>query len=83
MPVRFHPHAQERMVQRGATEKDVVDTVTKGERFQAKYNRVGFRRNFVFGRQRRNEYYKTKQVEAYAVREHDNWLIISVIVRYF
>jgi len=37
MAVRFHPHAQERMIQRGATEKDVVDTVAKGERFKAKF----------------------------------------------
>jgi len=27
--------------------------------------------------------YRTKQVEVYAVREEDDWLIISVITRYF
>ena len=83
MAVRFHPHAQERMIQRGATEKDVVDTVAKGERFKAKFGRSGFRRNFVFEKQWRNRYYKTKQVEVYAVREDNDWLVISVIVRYF
>jgi len=30
MAVRFHPHALERMNQRGATEKEVVDTVAAG-----------------------------------------------------
>jgi len=83
MEVRFHRHAQERMIQRGATKKDVVDTVAKGERFEAKFGRSGFRRNFVFEKQWRNQYYKTKQVEVYAVREGNDWLVISVIVRYF
>jgi hypothetical protein len=83
MAVRFHPHARERMTQRGATEKNVVDTVIKGERFEAKFGRSGFRRNFVFEKQWRNRYYKNKQVEVYAVREGNDWLVISVIVRYF
>ena len=83
MAVRFHPHGRERMTQRGATEKEVADTVAKGERFEAKFSRAGFRRNFVFEKQWRGKHYKTKQVEVYAVREDDNWLVISVIVRYF
>jgi hypothetical protein len=83
MAVRLHPHARERMIQRGATEKNVVDTVIKGERFEAKFGRSGFRRNFVFEKQWRNRYYKNKQVEVYAVREGNDWLVISVIVRYF
>jgi len=57
--------------------------VIKGERFEAKFGRSGFRRNFVFEKQWRNRYYKNKQVEVYAVREGNDWLVISVIVRYF
>ncbi len=83
MAVRFHPHAQQRMAQRGATEKEVIDTVTEGEQFEAKFGRAGFRRNFVFEKQWRNKYYKTKQIEVYAIREGDDWLVISVIGRYF
>ena len=48
MMVRFHPHAMERMKERGATEHEVIDTVEKGEQFEAKFGRNGFRRNFVF-----------------------------------
>ena len=83
MGVRFHPHAQERMAQRGATEQEVVITVESGERFDAKFNRVGFRRNFAFRERWRGKHYETKQVEAYAVREEDDWLVISIITRYF
>jgi len=56
MVVRFHPHARERMRERGATEDEV--------RWRGKYHR-------------------TKQVEAYTVQEGPDWLVITVITRYF
>ena len=83
MAVRFHPHAKQRMAERGATNLEVSAAVQDGERFEAKFGRAGFRRNFVFEKQWRGRYYKTKQVEVYAVREDQDWLVISVIVRYF
>ncbi len=64
MTVRFHPHALERMQERGATEGEVVSTVDEGERFPAKFGRAGFRRNFPFD-------------------EEGEWLVITIIVRYF
>lgn len=45
MTVRFHPHAVERLAERGATEQEVIDTVQAGESFPAKFGRTGFRRN--------------------------------------
>ncbi len=83
MSVRFHPHARERMEERGATEDEVEITVTQGEQFPAKFDRTGFRRNFPFGSEWRGKYYRTKQVEVYAVREDTEWLVITVITRYF
>lgn len=83
MPVRIHPHAQERMKERGASEEEVRDTVETGERVPAKFGRVGFRRNFAFGHEWRGKYYHTKQLEVFAVQEGSDWLVISLIVRYF
>ncbi len=80
--MRIHPHARERMAERGATEAEVIATVQAGERFPARFGRTGFRRNFVFNAEWRGRRYATKQVEAYAVEE-DGWLVITVIVRYF
>lgn len=82
MEIRIHPHAQARLVERGATEAEVIETVREGERFPAKYGRTGFRRNFLFHGTWRDREYATKQVEAYAVEEH-GWLVITVIVRYY
>ena len=83
MEVRFHPHAQERMRERGTTENEVKATVKYGERFPSKFGRTGFRRNFPFNKEWRGRNYKTKQVEAYAVQENTNWIIITIITRYF
>jgi hypothetical protein len=83
MAIRFHPHAQERMAERGATEDEVSSAINHGEKFPAKYGRTGFRRNFPFDNQWRGRYFRTKQVEAYAVQEDFDWLVITVITRYF
>jgi hypothetical protein len=48
MIVRLHPHARDRLAERGATEDEVIATITDGERFPARFNRTGFRRNFPF-----------------------------------
>ncbi|MBI5396122.1 MAG: DUF4258 domain-containing protein [Verrucomicrobia bacterium] len=82
MTVRIHPHARQRMAERGATEAEVIATVEGGERFAAKFARTGFRRNFPSDAEWRGRRYNTKQVEAYAVDEN-GWLVITIIVRYY
>jgi hypothetical protein len=57
--------------------------VEEGERFSAKFGRVGFRRDFAVTGTRRGRSYTTKQVEAYAVQEGEDWLVITVIVKFF
>ncbi len=83
MKIQYHPHAQERMAERGTDESEIKATIERGEQFPAKFGRTGFRRNFPFENEWRGRYYRTKQVEAYAVREGDDWLVITVITRYF
>lgn len=81
--IHFHPHALERMEERGATKEEVIAAVEDGEHFPVKFGRTGFRRNFPFDGKWRGKYYRTKQVEACAVREGFNWLVVTVITRYF
>ena len=83
MTVELHPHARERLAERGATAAEVVATVLEGGSFPAKLGHTGFRRNFPFGRKWRGRYYATKQVIAYAVREQRGWLVITVMTRFF
>jgi hypothetical protein len=58
-------------------------TVQEGERFAAKFDRAGFRRDFRFDGLWRGRSYSMKQIEAFAIWENDDWLVISVIVKYF
>jgi hypothetical protein len=71
------------MMECGATEDEVSETVRGGQPFPAKFGRTGFRRNFAFGGLWRGRRYATKQVEAYAVQEGDDWLVVTVLVKYF
>jgi hypothetical protein len=83
MKVRIHPHAAARMTERGATEDEVIKTVETGEQFPAKFGRTGFRRNFPFTGLWRGNAYATKQIEAYAAQENSDWVVITVLVKYF
>ena len=83
MTVRLHPHARERLGERGATEAEVVATIDAGERFSAKFGRTGFRRNFVFDGEWLGRRYSAKQVEASAIEEEEGWLVITVLVKCF
>ena len=83
MEVTLHPHAQERLVERGVSVEEVTAVIMSGEQFPAKFGRVGFRRNFNYDQQWRGKYYATKQVEVFVVQELSRWLVITVIARYF
>lgn len=84
MNIRFHPHALERLAERGATQDEVRVTIEQGEKFPAKFGRFGFRRNFPFNSEWRGRLFSTKQVEVFAVEESSqDWLVITVITRYF
>ena len=83
MNIRFHPHALERMEERDAEKKEVIETIESGEQFPAKFGRTGFRRNFSYAGTREGKEYRTKQLEVFAVEEDSGWLILTVITKFF
>lgn len=83
MKVLLHPHAVQRLPERGASEEEVIETVLRGEDFPAKFDRTCFRLNHPLEGVWRGKPYNTKQIEAYAVQENDYWLVITIIVKYF
>ena len=83
MKVRLHRHAKERLAERGATEAEIVATISGGEQFPAKFGRVGFRRNFSYQSHWRGKFYTTKQITAFTALEPDACLVITLIVKYF
>jgi hypothetical protein len=83
MAIMLHPHAKVRAAERGATESEIIVTIEEGERFPVKYGRVGFRRNFPFNGIWGGKHYMVKQVEAYAIQEAGDWIVVTVITKYF
>ena len=83
MSVNIHPHAETRMNERGVSYEEIEETVNHGETFDAKYGRKGFRKNFSFDSEWRGTWYNVKQVEVYAVNEGNDFLVITVISKYF
>ncbi len=83
MKIELHPHAVERAKERGATEDEIKDAVLHGEEFPVKHNRTGFRRTTIFNEEWQGKKFYAKQIECYAVKEKESWIVISVIVKYF
>jgi hypothetical protein len=81
--VAIHPHAKIRALERGATEKEVIDVVETGEVFPAKYGRTTFRKSIIFNDIWQGKHFYVKQIECYAVKENEGWLVISLLVKYF
>jgi hypothetical protein len=71
------------MKERGASPHEVVETVLTGQSRETGQGRTRFRRNFVYNSAWRGTRYATKQVEAIAVRENSDWVVITVLVRFF
>jgi hypothetical protein len=61
-------------LERGATEEEVAAAIREGEQFPS---------NFPFKALWRGRRYHMKQVEVFATWEDDDWMVISVIVKYF
>ena len=83
MEIVIHPHAEERMVERGASREDVIEAVNTGDTYPVKLGRVAFKKNFRYNREWRGEHYRVRQVEAIAVEEGDVLVVVTVIVKYF
>jgi len=70
--------------ERGATPSEAVRTVRNGTRTPAKFGRFEFVARYPFGNMWLGKAYATKEVHAIAApRGPNNWLIITVIVKYF
>ena len=83
MKVVIHPHAEDRMKERGITSREIEETIERGESFGAKFGREGFRRNFSFEGMWRGRTFATKQVEVIALWEKDSYIVITARAKYY
>ncbi|MBI4398889.1 MAG: DUF4258 domain-containing protein [Candidatus Omnitrophica bacterium] len=81
--IRFSKHAIDQMIERGASEEEVCQTILRGEKIPAKKGRSAYRFNFQYGRLWSGKYYHTKQVMPVIVEEPSEIVVVTVYTFYF
>ena len=82
-PIRFSKHAEEQVLERGATTAEAAETIRKGAREPAKHGRELCRYNFAFGRKWQGKRYAIKQVAPVIVEKANEILVVTVYTFYF
>jgi len=83
MAIIIHPHALQRMEERGATREEVLRTITTGSMSAAKFGRRMHAMTFSHDEYLQSRFYEHKLIEAYSVEEEGDVIVISVVVKYF
>jgi hypothetical protein len=83
MAIIIHPHAVQRMEERGATREDVLRTIEMGRISSARFGRRRYGRTFPFSDYWRGQFYEHKHVEVYCVDEGEDIIVVTVVVKYF
>jgi hypothetical protein len=81
-PIRLTKHAREQARERGASETEIAEAVTKGSREPAKHGRELCRYNFTFGKPWQGRLYAIKQV-APVIREEDKEIVVITVYTFY
>lgn len=83
MAILIHPHALQRMQERGASEEEIQKAIESGRVLPAKFGRKIYRMMFPHGDYWRGQFFKHKQLEVYGVDEGEDIIVVTVVVKYF
>lgn len=83
-PIRFSNPASKRMISRGTTEKEVIDTIQTGEWQPALQNKMQARKTFKYEQPSpvNQKVYAYKTVQAVFVDEASGITVVTVLVYY-
>jgi len=79
----FSNHAYDKMIDRGASQHEVIDAILKGSVEPARKGRWLCRKNFPFNSYWRGKFYSVKQVSPLIAEESDHLVVVTVFVFYF
>jgi hypothetical protein len=82
-PVVFSHHARKRMLERGASERDVLEAIRTGVREPAQRGLAQFRLNLDYNRRWRGRFYAVQQVAPIVAEEEGRRVVITVYTFYF
>jgi hypothetical protein len=79
----FPDHALDRMEARGASRPEVRTTIREGEASEARHGRTEFTHTFSFDDEWNGTYYESKELTVYAAEDGGDWIVVTVIPRYY
>lgn len=79
----FPPHALKQMAERGASKKEIIETIDAGEMNFVKHGRIAYRKNFQYNNKWGGKFYHVKQVMPIVKKESDKIIVITVYTFYF
>jgi hypothetical protein len=79
----FPEHALERMEERGASRHEVRTTIREGESANARHGRMEFTYTFSFEDEWNGTTYENKELTVYAANDGGDWIVVTVICRYY
>jgi len=82
-PIRLSGHALQQLQFRGATEREVVETIRSAPWQPAKHGRRECLKDFTFNATWNGQHYQTKQVRPIFVEELNEIVVVTVYVYYF
>ena len=82
MKIQIEPHTLQKAIERGATEKEIIEVLESGINILGKYGRPGKFKVFLFNNKRIGRYYEQKKIEVYYVIERETIFTITVYVFY-
>jgi len=82
-PIVFSAHAQDKMLDRGTSEKEVEMAIRTGGGEPARRGRWMFRKNFPYNQAWRGKHYAIKQVAPIVIEEEERSVVVTVFVYYF
>jgi hypothetical protein len=83
MAIIIHPHALERMEERGVTKDEIYEAIETGIALPAKQGRTCYSKTFPYGCAWHDRYFGNKLVKIYGVTEGSDIIVVTVIVKYF
>ncbi len=82
-PIKFSQHAKEQLEFRGATKKEIIETIKTAKWIPAELGRIECKKDFVFDEKWNEKYFKSKQVRSIFVEEEKEIVVVTVYTYYF
>lgn len=79
----FSAHARKQMVERGASEEDVIRAIREGERERGKKDRWMYRLNIEYNASWEGKQYGMKQVAPVVAEEGGKLIVVTVYTFFF